>query len=198
MGMGEPMLNYEEVLKSTEIFMDTHGAGIGAKHITISTAGYADKIRRMADEGRKVRLALSLHSLDPVTRTRLMPVTKKFSIEDLSAALQYYYEKTRQRPTIEYILFDGVNDTTRDTDLLIRFSRRVPCKINLIPFHSISFTGPSGFASSLRPSSRDRIEWFAGKLRDAFVTVIVRSSSGVDINAACGQLAATVGVQSPR
>lgn len=190
MGMGEPMLNYENVMRSVDLLTDDHGPNIGTRHITISTAGYADQIRRMADERRRVKLALSLHALDESKRTALMPITKKHGIADLTDALDYYYHRTRLRPTLEYIPFAGFNDTNADADLLIRFCRRVPCKVNLIPFHSIAFTAPTGFAASLRPTPRERIEEFANRLRAANLTVMVRGSAGEDIEAACGQLAA--------
>ncbi|MBF8249242.1 MAG: putative dual-specificity RNA methyltransferase RlmN, partial [Bacteroidetes bacterium] len=189
MGMGEPMLNYENVMKSVEITTSDRSLNISARRITISTAGYADKIRRMADDRRKVKLALSLHSLDNEKRTQLMPITKKFPVNELVDSLEYYYKKTRQRPTLEYILFDGFNDRNEDIQLLARLSRRVPSKVNLIPFHSIEFTRPAGFAASLRPASAARLEEFAQRLRAANVTVMIRSSAGEDINAACGQLA---------
>jgi 23S rRNA (adenine2503-C2)-methyltransferase len=189
MGMGEPMLNYENVMKSVEILRAEDSFHIGARHITISTAGYADKIRRMADEGRTVKLALSLHSLDNAKRSELMPITKKFSVDELMDALGYYYKKTGQRPTFEYILFDGFNDTDTDVQRFIKVSKKFPCKVNIIPFHSIDFTGPSGFATTLKPTPRARVEEFVQKLRKADITVMVRSSSGEDINAACGQLA---------
>ena len=191
MGMGEPMLNYENVMKSVEILNDDRALNIGVRHITISTAGYADKIRRMADEGRKIKLALSLHSLDEEKRTMLMPITKKFGVTDLIAALEYYYRKTRNRPTFEYILFDGFNDTNADIQKFVQLSKRIPCKVNIIPFHSIEFTHPKGFAASLKPTSTIRVEQFADKLRQADITVMIRGSSGEDIKAACGQLAVT-------
>jgi 23S rRNA (adenine2503-C2)-methyltransferase len=143
----------------------------------------------MADDRRKVKLALSLHSLDIEKRTKLMPITKKFPVNELVDSLEYYYKRTRQRPTLEYILFDGFNDRNEDIQLLARLSRRVPSKVNLIPFHSIEFTRPAGFAASLRPASAERLEEFAQRLRTANVTVMIRSSAGEDINAACGQLA---------
>lgn len=189
MGMGEPMLNYDNVMKAIELIMDDNSLNIGARHITISTAGYADKIRQMADEDRKVKLALSLHSLDNEKRTQIMPITKKFSVNELLDSLDYYYRKTRRRPTFEYILFDGFNDTETDIQRFIKASKRFPCKVNIIPFHSIKFTNPSGFASTLRPTPRPRIEQFADALRRSDITVMVRSSAGEDINAACGQLA---------
>jgi 23S rRNA (adenine2503-C2)-methyltransferase len=189
MGMGEPMLNYENVMRSIDIITDDRGLNIGTRHITVSTAGYADKIRQMADENRKVKLALSLHSLDNEKRTRLMPITKKFSVSDLLDALDYYYRKTRRRPTFEYILFDGFNDTAADVRAFVKVSKRIPCKVNLIPFHSIAFTGSDGGGLKLRPTPRPQVEIFADALRRADITVMVRTSSGEDINAACGQLA---------
>jgi 23S rRNA (adenine2503-C2)-methyltransferase len=189
MGMGEPMLNYEEVMKSIDIISDDRSLNIGTKHITISTAGYADKIRQMADEDRKVKLALSLHSLDNEKRTQLMPITKKHSVDDLIESLEYYYRKTRRRPTFEYIPFDGFNDTKEDIRKFVKLSKRIPCKVNIIPFHSIEFTGLSGFSATLKPTPRDRMEQFAQALREADITVMVRSSAGEDIEAACGQLA---------
>ncbi len=189
MGMGEPMLNYENVMKSIDTVTDDSALNIGARHITISTAGYADKIRRVADEKRRVKIALSLHSLDNEKRTALMPITRKFSVDDLIEALEYYYHKTRHRPTFEYILLDGLNDTESDIRKFEQLAKRIPCKVNIIPFHSIEFTHPTGFAASLKPAPQARIEAFAARLRHANITVMVRSSSGQDINAACGQLA---------
>jgi 23S rRNA (adenine2503-C2)-methyltransferase len=189
MGMGEPMLNYENVMKSIDIITDDNALNIGTRHITISTAGYADGIRRMADENRKVKLALSLHSLDNEKRGMLMPITKKYSVSDLIDALEYYYRKTRHRPTFEYILFDGFNDTGSDIKKFEHLAKRIPCKVNIIPYHSIDFTHPSGFAASLKPTPRAHMEAFAARLRQVNITVMIRSSSGQDINAACGQLA---------
>jgi 23S rRNA (adenine2503-C2)-methyltransferase len=189
MGMGEPMLNYDNVMKSVGIINDDRGLNIGSRHITISTAGYADKIRQMADENRTVKLALSLHSLDNEKRTKLMPITKKISVEELIEALEYYYHKMRRRPTFEYILFDGFNDTAADIKAFIKLSRRIPCKVNIIPFHSIEFVHPSEFGASLKPTPPPRIDAFADALRKADITVMVRGSSGKDIQAACGQLA---------
>jgi len=188
MGMGEPMLNYEEVMKSIDILSDDRSLNIGARHITISTAGYADKIRLMADEDRKVKLALSLHSLDNEKRSQLMPISKKHKVDDLIEALEYYYRRTRRRPTFEYIPFDGFNDTKEDIKKFVKLSKRIPCKVNIIPYHSIAFTGASGFAATLKPTPRARMEQFAQALREENITVMVRSSAGEDIEAACGQL----------
>ena len=185
MGMGEPLLNYEAAMKAAGIL--TRGLGISARRITVSTAGRADRIRRMADENLRVRLAVSLHSAVDATRTRLMPINRKYGIPVLMEALEYYYRKTKQRVTYEVIFFDGVNDGPADVRRLIALARRIPSKINIIPFHAIAFTHPGGFAATLAPSPR--MEAIAGELRAAHLTVMVRTSAGEDIDAACGQLA---------
>ncbi|NUN68367.1 MAG: 23S rRNA (adenine(2503)-C(2))-methyltransferase RlmN [Bacteroidetes bacterium] len=189
MGMGEPMLNYENVMSAVEILTDQHGVGLSPKRITLSTAGYANHIRRMADEDRKIKLALSLHSLRDDVRTTLMPLTKKFNTEELLAALEYYNKKTKKSVMLEYIVFDGVNDTAQDVQLLVKASRRLDCRVNLIPFHSIEFTDPKGISASLHGASREGLERFWQQLRDHDVITFIRHSAGVDIDAACGQLA---------
>jgi 23S rRNA (adenine2503-C2)-methyltransferase len=190
MGMGEPMLNYENVMKAIELLQDDHSLNIGIRHMTISTAGYADQIRRLADEDRNIKLALSLHTLNNELRLKLMPVTRKYSVEELLQALEYYYRRTRYRPTLEYILFDGLNDTEEDARALIEVGKRLPCKVNLIPYHAVDFARPAAAAGlTLRPSPPERIASFAAALRTGLMTVMVRNSSGNDIHAACGQLA---------
>jgi len=127
--------------------------------------------------------------VDTERRKTIMPITKKYSVEALTDALRSYYKKTRIRPTFEYILFDGFNDSGQDIVLLEGLARKLPCKINIIPYHSISFTNPQGVAAELKPASRSRFDWFVQELRARNITVMVRSSAGEDINAACGQLA---------
>jgi 23S rRNA (adenine2503-C2)-methyltransferase len=189
MGMGEPLMNYENVVKAVEII--STGMGIAAKRITVSTAGWADKIKQMGDERCRVKLAISLHSAVDETRSKLMPINKKFSLATLMSAVENYYARTKQRVTYEYIFFDGVNDTEREVERLIKLARRVPSKINVIPYHSIDFTQPAGFSASLRPSRRT--ETIVEHLRASNLTVMVRSSAGEDIDAACGQLAVKTG-----
>ncbi len=189
MGMGEPLMNYANVMKSVEIITNEQSMGISAKRITVSTAGWAEKIYQMADEQRKVKLAVSLHTLENKTRTDLMPINKKFDLEKLLAAVEYYYQKTKQRVTYEYILFEGINDCEEDIQKLTTLAKRIPCKINLLRFHSIEFTHPAGLAARLRPTSQRRMEQFVEALRAANITVMVRSNAGEDIDAACGQLA---------
>jgi 23S rRNA (adenine2503-C2)-methyltransferase len=185
MGMGEPLLNYDAVMTATDII--AAGIGLAPRRMTVSTAGRTDRIRQMGDELRRVKLAVSLHSAVDETRTRLMPINRKYGLGDLAAALEHYYRRTRQRVTFEYIFFDGINDADTDVRRLIAFARRVPSKINIIPFHSIAFTGIAGFGATLRPSPR--VDEHVESLRQAKLAVMVRGSAGEDIAAACGQLA---------
>jgi 23S rRNA (adenine2503-C2)-methyltransferase len=192
MGMGEPMLNYDNVMKAVEIF--THDTGgepmlLGAKRITLSTSGLVEGIKRMADERRPIKLALSLHATTNGLRTELMPINKKWNLAALGDALEYYYRATKQPVTYEYILFDGLNDGEDDARRLAKLTRRIPSKVNVIPFHPISFTNPHGLAAELTPPSPEKFAWFIECLRKLDVTVMIRSSSGKDIHAACGQLA---------
>ena len=185
MGMGEPLLNYDAVMNASEIF--AAGMGIAARRITVSTAGWVDAIRKMADDARPVKLAVSLHSALDETRSRLMPVNRRYNLRTLLEALDYYYRKTKLRVTYEVIFFDGLNDGDHDIAELIAYARRVPSKINVIPFHPIAFASPGGLGARLRPSGR--MEEIVERLRSANLTVMVRSSAGEDIAAACGQLA---------
>ncbi len=187
MGMGEPLMNYDNVMNAIDILVN--GLNIPARRITLSTAGWVEGIKRMADEGKKIKLAISLHSLNDEVRSKLMPLNKKFNLQQLMKAVEYYYRKTKIRVTFEYILFAGINDRMEDAKSLVKLSKTMPCKINIIPFHSISFVSPRGFAEELRPVSRKDAEKFAQSLRKNHVTVFIRSSAGEDIAAACGQLA---------
>jgi 23S rRNA (adenine2503-C2)-methyltransferase len=180
------MMNYAAVMAAADIM--TRGMHIAARRITVSTAGWVEGIRKMADERRRMKLALSLHSVSDDVRSRLMPVNRRHGLEEILHALEYYYGRTGMRPTYEYIFFDGVNDGPDEIRRLIRFARAVPCKINVIPYHSIAFTHPHGLGATLHPSPR--VDAIIGQLRAAHLTVMVRSSSGEDITAACGQLAA--------
>lgn len=192
MGMGEPMLNYGNVMSAVEILTDQNGIGLSPKRITLSTAGYANHIRKMADEDRKIKLALSLHSLRNDVRTDLMPITKKFNVEELISSLEYYNKKTKKSVMLEYIVFTGVNDTDEDVRLLVKAARRLDCRVNLIPFHSIEFTHPEGYSATLKGATKDGLEKFWQKLRANDVITFIRHSAGVDIDAACGQLAVKV------
>jgi 23S rRNA (adenine2503-C2)-methyltransferase len=189
MGMGEPMLNYEQVFRSIAIISDPENAMVAASRITVSTSGIPDAIRRMADDGERVKLALSLHALTNGMRSELMPINRRYDLSTLMDAIEYYYRKTRQPVTYEYILFDGWNDSDEDVKRLAKITRRVPSKVNVIPFHEIEFTNPTGISAQLRATTPEKFNIFIAKLRNAGVQVMVRSSSGEDIDAACGQLA---------
>ncbi len=187
MGMGEPLMNYDSVMNSIGII--SNGMNISTRRITLSTAGWVDGIIRMADEGKKIKLAISLHSLDDDVRSKLMPLNKKFNLHQLIKAVEYYYRKIKIRITFEYILFAGINDRMEDAKSLVKLSKTIPCKINIIPFHNIGFINPKGFAANLHPAPLREADKFANLLRKNHVTVFIRSSAGEDIAAACGQLA---------
>ncbi len=196
MGMGEPMLNYDAVFRSAAIFTDPENRLVSARHITVSTSGIPGAIRRMADEGQRIKLAISLHALTNGMRSELMPINRRYDLGELMDAVEYYYRKTRQPVTYEYILFDNWNDTDADVRRLAKITRRVPSKVNVIPFHEIEFTNPTGISAQLHATSREKFDRFIGKLKQQGVTVMVRSSSGEDIDAACGQLAIKHGALS--
>lgn len=189
MGMGEPLLNYGSTVKSLEIFGNELTKGISLKKITVSTAGIAPKIRELADSGLKVKMAFSLHSCFEDKRTRIMPVNKKYSLKENIEALKYYSWKTGTRITFEYIMLKNINDREEDLKALVKLSKTIPSKINVIPFNSLKHMNPSGISAELEPTPKHKIEDFSQKLRDKDVTVIVRLTQGEDIAAACGQLA---------
>jgi len=182
MGMGEPLENYDAVMRALAILSDPTGMAVPPRRITISTVGLAPQIHRMADEGRGYRLAISLHSGQDEQRSKLMPVNRRFPLETLLRAVRYYVEKTGRRVTFEYILIEEINDSLADAARLVRRVGQIPCKINLIPYNPI---GPGGF----RRPTPERIRRFADYLAPRVAAVTVRYSQGVEIGAACGQLA---------
>ncbi len=190
MGMGEPMLNYDNVMNSIDIIGDDEGIGISPRRITVSTVGYVKKIKQMADEGSKAKLAISIHTLDDELRTRIMPINRKHNVEELLESARYYWRKTRQRGTFEYIFFDGLNDTERDIKMLKKLSGKVPCKLNIIPFHPIYLPENSEMKDTFRSPDSEALQRFVERLRnECDFPVMLRSSSGIDIDGACGQLA---------
>ncbi len=189
MGMGEPLHNYKNVVKAVRIMTDKLAPVINPKGITVSTVGVASKIMRLAEEELGVKLAVSLHATTNGLRQNLMPIAKKWDLTELGDAIEYFYRSTRIPITYEYIVFDNLNDSYEDAKRLAKFSRRVPSKVNLIPFNDISSVAPEGVLKELKPAQPDRIRTFAGYLRDMKVPVFVRYSAGADIDAACGQLA---------
>ena len=184
MGMGEPLLNYEQVLRSIRILTDADGLGLSPRRITLSTVGLARRIRELADDDPGVNLAVSLHAPSDEQRSAIMPVNRAAATDlgALRAALEYFHEKTGRRITYEYCLFDGVNDSDADAHRLAEVSRWVPSKVNLIMYN------PVGGLPFIR-TPENRLNAFIQVLVAEDVTVTVRQSRGEDIDAACGQLA---------
>ncbi len=182
MGMGEPLHNYDAVMTSTELLTDPRALGFSPKRVTVSTSGLVPQIRRIADEQRPFRLALSLHAPTDEQRSALMPINRRYPLDELIDAIRYYTMATGKRVTYEYILFEGQNDSLRDADQLAKLAARAPCKINLIPYNPVE-------GASLTGASFATAEAFAARLLERGVRVTVRKTMGVDIDAACGQLA---------
>jgi 23S rRNA (adenine2503-C2)-methyltransferase len=189
MGMGEPMLNLENVIRSIRIFTDPELELLGKKRITVSTSGLPDEIRKFTDSGLGVKLALSLHATTDELRTKLMPINKRHPLKEVIEAMEYYYQQTHIPVTYEYILFEGLNDSEADAKRIARITRRCPSKVNVIPFHKIDFTHPEGISAELHPTAKQKFNDFIRLLIAHDVQVMIRSSSGEDIEAACGQLA---------
>jgi 23S rRNA (adenine2503-C2)-methyltransferase len=182
MGMGEPLLNYQEVMRSVELLTSPSGLGMSPQRITVSTAGIAKMIKRLADDNTGVQLALSLHAANDVARTEIMPINESNGLDLLAEAMSYFYDKTGNRPTLEYTVMEGVNDSVKEMEELAAFARRFPAKINLIEYNPISM-------ADFRPSSHSGLQDFAQGLERKRLIVNVRRSRGKDIDAACGQLA---------
>jgi 23S rRNA (adenine2503-C2)-methyltransferase len=181
MGMGEPLLNYENIMKELTHISDKNTLNFSPQRITISTAGITEGIRRMADEAIPFQLAVSLHSAIDSKRRQIMPLANKHQINDIIKALQHYYKKTEKRITIEYLMIHNFNDTFQDAEELALFCRNFPVKINLIPLNNITI-------NNLKGSSPENINKFAAILKSKNIIVNLRQSKGVDIMAACGQL----------
>jgi 23S rRNA (adenine2503-C2)-methyltransferase len=181
MGMGEPLANLENVLRAIRIINAEWGLGIGARHITISTSGLAPQIRKLAEEPLQIRLAVSLHGATDQVRNRIMPINRRYNIETLLSACDYYKAHKKQHLTFEYILIADVNDSDEQARLLSRHAHRLSAKVNLIPYNSVSGL------SWTRPSER-RQEKFLSILRAQGIPATLRREKGHDIDAACGQL----------
>lgn len=189
MGMGEPLLNYKNVVDSIRIFTNDKVDFIRPKRITVSTSGVVTKMYKLADENLSVKLALSLHSTTNGVRDKIIPINKSNDLSKIMEAIDYYYHKSKLPITYEYIPFAGLNDTDLDAKRLAKISKRLPSRINLIPFNDISFTNPQGYAAELRPTNKEGIAEFVKNIRKYGGTVTVRDTFGSDIDAACGQLA---------
>ncbi|GAB2551283.1 23S rRNA (adenine(2503)-C(2))-methyltransferase RlmN [Spirosoma aerophilum] len=182
MGMGEPLLNYKNVLESVDRITSPDGLGMSPKRITVSTAGIAKMIRQLGDDEVKFNLALSLHAANDLKRDQIMPINESNTLEALGDALTYFYKKTGTRITFEYILFYNFNDTLQDAQELWKFTKRVPAKVNIIEYNPIA-------EANFKNTDPKTLDKFAGYLEDKGVIVNVRRSRGKDIDAACGQLA---------
>lgn len=182
MGMGEPLLNYKEVLSSIDKITSPSGLGMSAKRITVSTAGVSKMIVKLGDDAVKFHLALSLHAANDEKRNKIMPINETNSLDNLAEALNYFTEKTGTRPTFEYIAFKDFNDSLKDAQQLVNYCRKVKSKVNIIEYNSIE-------GSEFQQTSKERLQAFTTYLEKHGVICNVRHSRGKDIDAACGQLA---------
>ncbi len=192
MGMGEPLLNFENTKRSVEIFTNELTVGLSRTRITISTAGIPKKIKELADSGLRVKLAFSLHSAFEDVRSKIMPINKKYSLLENLEALKYYSKQIKTRITFEYTMLKRMNDRDEDVTALTKLCNSLPSKINLIPFNSIKHMNPAGISAELEPTSNQDIQRFADKLRKNNITIMIRETQGDDIAAACGQLAGKI------
>ena len=182
MGMGEPLMNFNNVLKAIEKITSPEGLGMSPKRITVSTSGVPKMIKKMADEEVKFKLAVSLHSAIDEIRTSIMPFNATFKLADLREALVYWYEKTKSRITYEYVIWQGINDKQKDVDALVKFCSFALSKVNLIEYNPID-------DGDFKQASSSATEMYVTTLERHGIVVTVRRSRGKDIDAACGQLA---------
>jgi len=182
MGMGEPLLNYSNMMRSVERITAPDGLNMAAKRITVSTAGIAKMIKKLGDDEVRFNLALSLHAANDEKRNQIMPINEQNSLQALADSLKYYYAKTKSPVTFEYIVFHNFNDELQDAKELARFCKHIPCKVNIIEYNPITL---ADFVNA----ETDKIDQFANYLRSQDIVTNVRRSRGKDIDAACGQLA---------
>jgi 23S rRNA (adenine2503-C2)-methyltransferase len=182
MGMGEPLLNYKNVLLAIDKITDPDGLAMSPRRITLSTSGIPKMIKKMADDKVKFDLAVSLHSARQEVREKIMPFANKFPLNDLSKSLAYWYQYTKKQITFEYVIWEGINDKKEDIQALIKFCRQIPSKVNLIQYNPID-------NSLMKEASEEIIESYLKALTQSKIKVTYRRSRGEDIAAACGQLA---------
>lgn len=182
MGMGEPLMNYPNVMKAIEKITSPEGLGMSPKRITVSTSGVSKMIKKMADDAVKFKLAVSLHSAVEETRNQIMPFTKNFPLPELREALEYWYKKTKSKVTYEYVVWKGINDDKKSIDALVKFCKYVPCKVNIIEYNPID-------DDAFQQASPGVVEKYIQALESNGIVAKVRRSRGKDIDAACGQLA---------
>lgn len=182
MGMGEPLLNYQNTLDAISKITGAEGLGMSPQRITVSTAGIAKMIKRLGDDAVKFNLALSLHAANDEKRSKIMPINEQNTLDALAEALCYFHEKTGTRITFEYIIFHDFNDTLTDARELTTYCRRVPAKVNIIEYNPID-------GADFKQTTEERLNQFVNHLEKNGIIVNVRRSRGKDIDAACGQLA---------
>ena len=182
MGMGEPLMNYKNVVAAIDKITDPSGMGMAPRRITLSTSGVPKMIKKLAEEYPKFKLAVSLHSARQSIREQIMPFANTFPLEDLLEALHYWYDATKSRVTFEYVVWEGINDTKEDIDALVTYCQQVPSKVNLIQYNNI---GDAQF----KQASNTKVAEYQQALEDKGIVVTIRNSRGSDIDAACGQLA---------
>ena len=182
MGMGEPLMNYKNVVKSINKISSKLGLGMSPKRIVVSTSGVPKMIRKIADDNVKFKLAVSLHSAVNEVRTSIMPFNEKMNLDELSESLQYWYTKTKNIITFEYVVWKGVNDKIEDIKALVKFCKKVPSKVNLIQYNSID-------DPNFVQAPKSILDNYIQLLESNKIKVTIRKSRGQDIDAACGQLA---------
>lgn len=182
MGMGEPLMNYKNVLAAIDKITDPEGLAMSPRRITLSTSGIPKMIRKMADDQVKFGLAVSLHSARQEVREKIMPFANKFQLTELTEALTHWYTYTKKQITFEYVVWEGVNDQKEDIQALVRLCRQIPSKVNLIQYNPID-------NSSMKQATAEVIDAYIDALTQARIKVTYRRSRGEDIAAACGQLA---------
>lgn len=182
MGMGEPLMNYNNVLKAIEMITSEEGLGMSPKRIMVSTSGIPKMIKKLADDEVKFKLAVSLHSAIDEIRAQIMPFSSNFPLADLRESLEYWYRKTKSKISYEYVVWKGINDNKTSIDALVKFCKYVPCKVNLIEYNPID-------DGEFQQASEESINAYISALENSGIVVKVRRSRGKDIDAACGQLA---------
>ena len=182
MGMGEPLLNYDNMMVAIDILSAKEGLGMSQRRMTLSTVGLTKPIMKMADSGVRFNLAISLHAATDEKRNQIIPVNQTENLEKLMSSLAYFYEKTKNKITFEYIAFERFNDTVEDARHLMKLCRTFPVKVNIIEYNQVD-------GVELKGTQEKRLNLFAKYLADAGVRVTIRRSRGKDIDAACGQLA---------
>ena len=182
MGMGEPLMNYENTLSAINMICSAQSLGMSPQRITMSTCGIAPQIKHLADDGIRFNLSISLHSAIDAKRNEIMPINRKYNLDELSEAIRYFHTKTGSRITYEYLMLGGVNDSLDDARALTEFTKVSPCKINIIEYNPHP-------GDTFRRTNSDVLEKFIRHIESCNIVITVRKSKGMDIAAACGQLA---------